>query len=142
VEVDEEILEENLMGCNSHLTIEIKQRWESDKSWSVWALDLPESRDYNLYTSMAGVRAADDEVPLIEPRGIPADAATGTAYWIKRAGVDGHSHSWLSPEEFHAAVVHAKAGDTKEWSSLDEILITLEKTYGKNNVRLVFFFDN
>lgn len=129
------------MGCNSHLTIEIKQRWDSDTAWSVWALDLPESRDYNLYEAMAGVRG-EDEKALVLPRGIPADASQGTAYWIKRAGEDGHSHSWLSPEEFHAAVVQADAGSTKEWGSLDAILATLEKTYGKNNVRLIFFFDN
>lgn len=129
------------MGCNSHLTIEIKQRWETDKSWSVWALDLPESRDYDLYTAMAGVRAADDEVPLIQPRGIPTDAAIGTAYWIKRAGVDGHTHSWLSPKEFKDAAELADA-TAKEWVSLEKVLMTLQETYGEGNVRLVFFFDN
>lgn len=128
------------MGCNSHLSIEVKYRWSTDTSWSVWALDLPESRDYDLYEAMAGVRGEDGK-ELFLPRGIPTDVTQGTGYWIKRAGEDGHSHSWLTPKEFHACVVQATP-DAKEWLSLDAILTTLEQVYGDGNARLIFFFDN
>ncbi|MGH7974947.1 MAG: hypothetical protein ACREBR_05435 [bacterium] len=133
------------MGCNSHLTIEVKGRWEhSPERWDLFALDIPESRHYRLYEAMAGVRGEEDNA-VVQPRGIPADADRGTLYWIKRADSDGHSHSWLYAKEFIKALEQAtddKYGNGKEWDSLVKVLAALETVYGENNVRLVFFFDN
>jgi len=136
------------MGCNSHLSIEIQEEWGSSTTftWSTWALDIPESRDYRLYEAMAGVRGGEENA-IVAPRGIPTDASDAVAYWVKRYGEDGHTHSWLYPKEFHAAVERVKAiegygGVYKEWSALDKILLDLESVYGVNRVRVVFYFDN
>lgn len=135
------------MGCNSHISIEIQGQWShSLLQWDTWALDIPESRDYRLYEAMAGVRG-EEEKAVVQPRGIPTDAADATAYWIKRYGEDGHSHSWLYPKEFHAAFLQVESDTNygamdKDWIALDKILLNLELVYGENHVRLVFFFDN
>jgi len=130
------------MGCNSHLTVEIQGQWEhAPTKWSTWALDIPESRDYALYEAMAGVRGEDGNA-LVAPRGIPADADTATEYWIKRYGEDGHTHSWLYPKEFHAAVEKVNRDVDSCWIALDQLLQVLEKIYGENHARVVFYFDN
>lgn len=133
------------MGCNSHISIEIQGQWDhSATRWDTWALDIPESRDYRLYEAMAGVRG-EDENAVVAPRDIPIDVSEPVKYWIKRAGEDGHTHSWLYPDEFHRAIKKAEAQDGKvhkPWVALDKILLDLESIYGINHVRIVFFFDN
>ncbi len=131
------------MGCNSHLSIEIRGTY-SNTLWETWALDIPESRDYILYEKMAGVRGAD-AAAVVLPRGIPSDASQGVRYWVNRAGDDGHSHSWLYPSEFSTALVKSTYEDDeprKIWKSLDLVLKSLADVYGDSNVRLVIFFDN
>lgn len=130
------------MGCNSHLAIEIKGRWShSPEEWDTWALDIPESRNYSLYEAMAGVRGEESNA-VVPVRGVPKDCDPVTAHWIKRAGADGHTHSWLTPVEFHKAIERVTADDNKTWNAVDGVLTTLQMLYGDENVRLVFFFDN
>lgn len=133
------------MGCNSHLTVEIQGQWlHAPNAWTTYALDIPESRDYRLYEAMAGVRG-EDENALVAPRGIPADASDVVVYWAKRDDGDGHTHSWLYPKEFHNAVEKVVAQERSVdrcWVALDELLIMLEKIYGENHARVVFYFDN
>lgn len=129
------------MGCNSHISIEIQGQYShSPLQWGIWALDIPESRNYRLYEAMAGVRG-EKKNAIIAPRGIPSDIANVTAYWIKRYGEDGHTHSWLFADEFHIAV--QKAGDVDRcWLAVDQLLDVLSKIYGIEHVRLIFYFDN
>ncbi len=135
------------MGCNSHLSIEILRLWGFNATeWRTWALDIPESRDYYLYEAMAGVRG-DDENAVVIPRGVPADVSDPIKYWIKRAGEDGHTHSWLYPSEFHLAMQKSRNRDRSEnhdqcWLAVDQILSVLESIYGIEHVRIIFFFDN
>lgn len=133
------------MGCNSHLTIEVRGRWKhAPADWETWALDIPEGRHYRLYEAMAGVRG-EEKNAVVKPRGIPTDADRGTKYWIQRSDGDGHTHSWLYPDEFRKAMVKANEsgdGNGDEWEAVAATLDVLEKIYGKNNARLVFFFDN
>lgn len=130
------------MGCNSHLSIEVRARYtHSPDRWDVWALDLPESRNYYVYEAMAGVRGEDSNA-IVLPRGIPKDCSSVIEHWVKRAGEDGHTHSWLSPHEFDKVMKKVEVVEGKEWNSLNKVLITLEEIYGRENVRLVFYFDN
>lgn len=130
------------MGCNSHLSIEYQDmKSYAPTRWEAFALDLPESRDYSLYTAMAGVRGSRREA-IVQPRGIPKDASTPVMYWIKRAGEDGHTHSWLHPDEFHRTIQASHADRSKIWDAIDGVLTTLKTIYGDQHVRLVFFFDN
>ena len=138
------------MGCNSHLTIEIKQKWGTVPTWNTWALDIPEARDYRIYEAMAGARG-EEENAVVAPRGEPVDASDAVKYWIKRYGEDGHTHSWLSPKEFQEVIKRVEAinatstvkwGLAPEWVALEKILLTLEEVYGEGNARVVFYFDN
>lgn len=125
------------MGCNSHLSIEVNY----GSAWEPFALDVPESRNYNLYEAMAGVRGYSGNA-VVRPRGIPKDVSRVVEYWIKRASNDGHTHSWLSSDEFHRAMLKGYGEGTKEWDAIDGVLTTLKMLLGETNVRLIFFFDN
>lgn len=133
------------MGCNSHISIEVQGQWDHEiLLWDTLALDIPESRDYALYEAMAGVRG-EEENAVVAPRGIPVDASDAIVYWAKRWEGDGHTHSWLYPNEFHDAVKRAGAADGKvhkPWAAIDKILLALETVYGIEHVRIIFFFDN
>lgn len=53
-------------------------------------------RNYNLFTRMANVRGDGG----LEPKGLPADLSEMIQAAADRWDSDGHSHSWLSIEEF------------------------------------------
>lgn len=132
------------MGCNSHISIEVMEQWSTNKAWETWALDIPESRDYQLYEAMAGVRG-EDEKAVVAPRGIPADASNAIKYWIQRSDGDGHSHSWLYADEFNRALMQSQDGNfatNNVWLAVDKVLDSLAQVYGRQSVRIVFFFDN
>ena len=131
------------MGCNSHLTIEVKKEWYNGTRWETYALDIPESRDYTIYELMAGVRG-EEEKALISPRGIPTDVDMSTKSWIERWEGDVHTHSYLTAAEFRDVLDEYPATEIpdKAWLSLGKVLDTLEQIYGKDRARVVFFFDN
>jgi hypothetical protein len=54
-------------------------------------------RDYGMFGVMAGVRGGGE---LFEARGIPDDVSELGDEAMNQYGVDGHSHSWLTLEEF------------------------------------------
>lgn len=137
------------MGCNSHLSVEVREpERHYMNGWETYALDLPESRNYSMYTFMAGVRG-DEGDAIAQPRDIPQDVSTHVKAWWQRWDGDGHTPSYLSSEEFREVIrLYKKSPDNKgyglakEWLALSEVLNGLEKVYGKENVRVVFFFDN
>ena len=85
------------MGCDIHPHVEVKinGRWEHYNAPNVL-------RNYRLFAKMAGVRNYPDfEItPICEPRGLPGDASTVTKFSADRDGCDGHSHSYLTADEF------------------------------------------
>ena len=141
------------MGCNSHLTIEVRGLIEHrPDNWEMWASDVEECRDYRLYAAMAGVRiGASNIVPVAEPRGLPADASEESENWHHDHSE--HSETWLTVEEFHEAVRLAQQISdvkestiiypiAKEWAAIGKVLDVLEEVWGVGNVRLVVGFDN
>lgn len=133
------------MGCNSHISIEVFEKWYNGKQWETWALDIPESRDYQLYEAMAGVRSNEEDDMMFPPRGIPIDVSLAVKYWIQRYGEDGHSHSWLYADEFNKALIKGKSDSfptNNTWLAVDKVLDSLAQVYGRTGVRIVFFFDN
>ena len=137
------------MGCNSHLTVEVRSEFLKQSRWETYALDVPESRNYWMYELMAGVRG-EEENALVAPRGVPADISREAKTWVDRWDGDGHSHSYLTAEEFRNVITayRKKAGTDlynkldNDWEAVTAILNILENVYGKDNARLVFFFDN
>lgn len=57
-------------------------------------------RDYQLFGLLAGVRSAGPD-----PRGLPDDVSAMIKAAADRDGSDGHSHSWISLEDFRNLIV-------------------------------------
>ena len=142
------------MGCDIHAFVEIKV----DGEWLLYSQPQIE-RDYHLFAYMAGVRTRLIGVkPIVEPRGFPETASKvvrlARDYW---AG-DGHTHSWLTPEELGKVFAYQKSilpeGFEQEyrlyeqWGYLFGISIWYFNKYRDNypdfiqDVRLIFWFDN
>lgn len=95
------------MGCDIHMFIEKRQDpslpWEADEhhvmdpeGWvhSVTAV----GRSYWLFNAMAGVRYGDKQ--LFDARGLPDNVSPIVKQESDRWGIDGHTHSWLTLEEY------------------------------------------
>ncbi len=132
------------MGCNSHPYIEVKK----DDKWEYFK-ECEESRNYLLYSFLAGVRNGNGVTPVVAPRGLPENASKE----VKEALYDYdplafHSFTWLTPEEFYEAIEKTKSfkyeefGISTEWKNIKNTLISLQEEFGKENVRLVLGFDS
>src|SRR5665213_427516 len=107
------------MGCDIHMYIE--KRDDSGHAWRIdeghtydedeldaagnveYEGDLDDleasvGRSYQMFHIMAGVRSG--EVQLFEARGVPDDASPEYLKTVDRWSGDGHTHSYLSLEEF------------------------------------------
>ena len=131
------------MGCNSHLSIDVRGNWH-DGSWDCFAENVREERWYALYAAMAGVRNYTDAVPVAQPRGLPEDVSDESRDF--HHDHSDHNLTWLSPDEFSKAVALASKdtiqGPGKIWSAVERTLKTLSEIYGPDNVRLIVGFDN
>ena len=145
------------MGCDIHLSIEYRYPYEmvdgkaNMSQWWCWGEDITGVRDYEMFGYLAGVRSHPSEIPpIIIPRGIPKDIGHRIKDKIDEFGTDGHSHTWMTPKEYSLACTLNQLRDpeetygavAKEWIILREVLNTLEKHFGNDNVRLIMFFDN
>lgn len=117
------------------------------------------NRNYRFFAALAGVRG---EGP--EPRGLPADISPIVRQEVESWGINGHSHSWMYPEEFakafmehHMSKAEVAALIERRMNALwardltltilqDYIGVTLpEDDKGNPNaygLRFVFWFDN
>lgn len=123
------------MGCNSHITVEVKDTDYPSLGWQCWAEHVMESRCYDLYAAMAGVRGFGPE-----PKGMPLDRSL-----VSKCFHDEHSeHSitWLTPKEYAEAYNAAGMVVSKEWEAILKCLFVLEEVFGEGNVRMIIGFDN
>jgi len=140
-----------MMGCDIHA------HWEVKISGKWHHYDQPNiQRDYRLFTKMAGVRAASDEIKSIAlPRGLPANITEIVRFDRDYWGVDGHSDSWLGVEdiqELYRFYLTLPGQDNLDWHRVFgylfgngwEYLKKYPKSYPKEleDFRLVFWFDN
>jgi len=146
------------MGCDIHMSIEYRFAYSNNvegnnkmSDWWCWGKDITGVRDYDMFGYLAGVRNHPADIsPLIKPRGVPKDIGYELKEKIEEYGSDGHTHTWMTPKEYSMACSLNQVKDiggpyddvAKEWIILREVLNTLEKHYGENNVRLIMFFDN
>lgn len=104
------------MGCDIHMYVEYRKKvneklvwisgdyfrpnayygqWEGEEQMS--RMELHGHRNYNLFSTLAGVRDYTDNVkPVSEPKGIPEDATEYVKKENERWDSDGHNHSWLT----------------------------------------------
>ena len=82
------------MGCDIHCHVEI----EVDGEWIHYSSPYI-GRSYILFEKMAGVRG-DMKNAIFPPKGLPENICKTTALDAKWWGPDGHSHSWLSEDEY------------------------------------------
>ncbi len=84
------------MGCDIHGHLEVC--WGKSKSW--WHVcNIPDDRNYDLFGVFAGVRNYVNAIPISEPKGLPDNIGFIVKRDVKRLGIDGHSHSWLTWKE-------------------------------------------
>lgn len=120
------------MGCDIHMVREekVNGKWLGA---SICDID----RSYLYFGALAGV--CKDDVAHHPPRGVPEDASGTYKDLVEYWGVDGHSHSYLSPKEMEDALNECEKHITgftlpmgapnPEWDKGSE-------------VRYCFFFDN
>jgi len=117
-------------------------------------------QNYRLFSILAGVRRYDDDVePVYPPRGIPEDACRYIKEAWKEEEGDGHTPSYLNVHEIEQAFVvrhgllveehvQEEAKKDREWckdfldGTLKKLLLPIAEQIGKENVRIVFWFDN
>lgn len=81
------------MGCDIHVHVEIKvkDKWEH--------YNIPQVRRYyKLFGLLAGVRDPE-QVPIVQPRGVPNDISLVTKLCLENRDGDYHTASWLTCEE-------------------------------------------
>lgn len=141
------------MGCDIHVHGEVK----INGKWEHWTAPKV-TRDYNLFTKMAGVRDCGHNIkPLSEDRGIPEDASAVTLFAWNAEKADAHSATWLSGaeldelEEWYATF----PDEGRSWKSLCHHVIGYvfgngwnvaaspeDYPAGVEDARLIFWFDN
>lgn len=117
------------MGCDIHWYVEVKKDagWElaatppeeiEGEDYKVWKEKYDKylanpfiywGRNYDLFAILADVRNGRGFAgiptgtgfnPISEPRGVPEDASEAYLAMVDRYGGDGHSHSWMTVEDF------------------------------------------
>ena len=138
------------MGCDIHTHFELK----IDGKWEYYGPgDF--DRDYTLFTRLAGVRDYwDDTERIDDPRGLPDDITMMIKLHVDDWGINGHSHSWVSSEEYVKVIKYMRelrAGN--RWSQYNHIWLFgnsfCEFHEDRNefpecveDFRMVFWFDN
>ena len=125
------------MGCNIHGFIEVKV--SAGHYWHGWVREPMLDRNYRLFCVLANVRCYG--VPSMnEPRGLPKDISCEMEELYKLNDGDAHSCSFWTAKEF----LSYTWGDIldHDWLIFYNIMTMLVSSYGEDNVRFVFFFDN
>ena len=134
------------MATDIWIHVEYKSR--KTGKWT-YAYEVDGDRNYNLFSVFAGTRG--ECLPLYDPRGLPSDISDKTKKEYEDWGVDAHTPSWLTTQEFKECL--STTIKRAEDSYRDEMKKWLEPYYGiykKMNTieskgepcRIVFWFDN
>jgi hypothetical protein len=127
------------MGCDIHLYVEYK----SDGMWHTLIRDPHCSRDYQLFTILAGVRGVDE--PLVPLRGFPADHNFSDAaedYFeadTTQPEPDWHSCTWLTVSELSNAISSCEDPVHVVYRAIEACARALACEY---ETRVVMWFDS
>jgi hypothetical protein len=122
------------MGCDIHAYVVAKLPYENETGFWVEG-DFSIDRNYDLFANMAGVRNYDKITPVAPERGIMPDLEFRPDWFTNQ---DGHSHSWLTFDEFKIAIERSNAGTSAQ------AVLAFMKVYldAGRDPRIVFCFDN
>ena len=160
------------MGCDIHAYVETRETGE-DKEWGCQGcLQGYTTRDYLMFSFLAGVRNHDHSVePVVMPRGFPREASwwvTGEYTLLTRYENAANVRGWLQngySQPYDKKRITNPDWHTPSWVTPDELELVLAQylcntSHGKNmvyvallaqmqvwqaagfEVRLVFWFDN
>lgn len=111
------------MGCDEHFYLEVRERgrWriygektkgKYDEEPVFQQFDLTGGRNYSAYAVLADVRngtrlsfgeggeTGSRFTPIVQPRGMPKDVSEDVQALSDRWGADGHSHTYLTLQDF------------------------------------------
>lgn len=145
------------MGCDIHVMLEKRYKYQTSDGWvSINQEPFNTGRAYQFFAKLASVRGESDNLP----KGIPEDACLRTHYAVDQWGVDGHSHSWMTAEEFLPLYVRYSldpkeiaevVGKRVEGGAASSFFYKLLERFGYDvddeeayieDFRFVFWFDN
>lgn len=130
------------MGCDIHVHVECKR---NILKWDHIDIDLIPYRNYNLFTTLAGVRSySNNNIPISEPKGMPNYISNETKEDLIDMFDDAHSLSWLTlyeikkynnkkPKIFNSGLV-----DEQGAKSIEQGLSPEWYCQGSNNNSYVF----
>ena len=136
------------MGCDIHAYLEKKN---SDGTYS-YVKDVFESREYNLFAFLAGVRNYIRIKPINDARGLPTDLSEYVKDEYENWKYDAHSVSWIDVDELYDFNYMNNVHD--ENTSFSYQFMTYTTFLGEHtlsdilklgqyiNHRIVFWFDN
>lgn len=106
------------MGCDIHMHVEAKDSYTIEGKWrciDLWKLNpyygedewereyviepIYRTRNYVLFTALAGVRSTGDNPCISNNRGLPEDVTDAVRAESDRWNGDGHSHGWATLKE-------------------------------------------
>jgi hypothetical protein len=145
------------MGCDIHMSIEVRKdgRWTNiDKSFP-WETSAYEGNganigiiNYDLFSTLAGVRRREEFPPIDYPRGIPVDADVATVDepddFPDRLAFTGcwsgeHSHSWYTLREL---IDNRKRFQDAGGNHFLRMVDQLQEIAAPDDARIVFSFDS
>lgn len=107
------------------------REWNLPEGENYW--DRIDSRDYDWFTALGGVRNYDDEAGAFSGRGFPKDAHPLIRCEYVRWNADGHSHSWAMVDDI---INHPRLQQFRQVEWLRRHIRHPE------NTRMIFWFDN
>ena len=156
------------MGCDIHSYAEKKvgDKWEVipyliDETFLYW-------RSYRVFGWLAGVRNYFDVTSIAPVRGIPIDASSEVREKLEEWGLDAHTASWISLDEFLAFDYNSPVEDCRvtrqiasgvwsggktcpkgqgqvmTWKEFlgGDVIADLQKLQEGGAERIIFWFDN
>jgi len=133
------------MGCDIHLTYEIKDRYGFWGSLYIDRNIIPDDRNYKLFAFLANVRNGFNIIPQFAGRGFPSDFTLKYEF----QDCDYHSRTYASLYEINNCDWQSVELDNSYFPIFHEyVLPRIISSLGflskeeEKNVRLVIFFDN
>lgn len=121
------------MGCDIHMYIERRRskdaNWEPDPNHTKDEDGRLEAvgatgRWYSLFARIAGVRGLGN--CGMKPRNLPRDVTPAVEECSDAWGCDGHSHSWLTLDEFTREYITAMCDNDSEFNTRKEVIDFLD----------------
>lgn len=131
------------MGCDIHMMVERKKK--NRKTWVHETGMEYRPRNYDLFALLAGVRSYDGTQAVFPEAGVAPDASARFKEHCDKYGSDGHSHSFLSCQQYKSVlesyrIKHPSAYPLTEY--LDALYQMEDIISEGHQARVCFFFDN